>query len=229
MNGLILFLGLFVAMGLSWYGIVFKNFTDFNRLQPQKLDVGGIYPAGRPGSANAGQEVYKANGCFACHTMQVRMNGYGADIQRHWGKRNSTLQDFLHDQNVFLGQVRVGPDLADVGTRFPDRETQLLHLYNPRITAKDSLMPQYRYLFTKEKIQGHADPRALRLSGEFAPEAGYQVVPKPEAEALVSYLLSLHAQEPIFEAPIYPPAPKTNAVENAAPSTNNLPVAATPK
>ncbi len=224
MNGLVLFIGLLVATALSWYGIVAKNFIDFNRLQPQKLDVGGAYPAGRAGQANYGQEVYKANGCFSCHTMQVRMNGYGADIERHWGKRNSTLQDFLYDQNVFLGQVRVGPDLADVGTRLPNRENQLLHLYNPRITVPDSLMPRYAYLFKKRKIQGQPSSHALKFPSGFAPEAGYEIVPTPEAEALVSYLLSLHAQEPILEAPIYPPPAKTNAVEET--TTNNLSAAA---
>jgi cytochrome c oxidase cbb3-type subunit 2 len=152
--------------------------------------------------------------------MQVRMNGYGADIQRHWGKRNSTLQDFLYDQNVFLGQSRIGPDLADVGTRLPDRQTELLHLYNPRITTPGSLMPQFAYLFQKEKIQGPPNPKALHLPAQFAPESGYQVIQTHEAEALVSYLQSLHAQQPILEAPIYPPPPKTNAVKTAAAGTN---------
>jgi cytochrome c oxidase cbb3-type subunit 2 len=227
MNGVVIFLGLFLTMALSWYGILFKNYQDFNRLQPEKLMTGGSYPGGRSGLANQGQEIYKANGCAACHTMQVRANtnNAAADIQRGWGKRNSTLQDFLYDRNVFLGQVRIGPDLADVGTRLPDRNYHLLHLYNPRATVSGSLMPQYPFLFEKHKIAGQPSPNALHLPNELAPENGYEIVPTAEAEALVHYILSLHATEPILEAPIYPPPPQTNAVESAetTTSTNSAP------
>ena len=226
MNGIVIFLGLFVAMALSWYGILFKNYHDFSRMPLQQTLTGANYPGGRSGSANQGQDIYKANGCAACHTMQVRMNtnNYSADIQRGWGQRNTVLQDFLYDRNVFLGQIRIGPDLADVGTRLPDRNYHLLHLYNPRATAPGSLMPQYRYLFQKRKVRSESSPSALQLSGEFAPANGYEIVPTADAEALVAYLQSLHASEPIFEAPIYPPPPKTNEVKtaetNAAASTN---------
>ena len=49
--------------------------------------------------------------------MQVRVQDHGRDIERGWGKRNTVLRDFLQDDHVFLGQVRVGPDLAGIGTR----------------------------------------------------------------------------------------------------------------
>jgi cytochrome c oxidase cbb3-type subunit 2 len=230
MNGFVIFIGLFCAMSLSWYGIILKNYQDFNRQQPQKLLMGGNYPGGRSGTANQGQQVYKANGCAACHTMQVRanMDRTTSDFQRGWGRRNTVLQDFLYDQNVMLGQVRIGPDLADVGTRLPDRNYQLLHLYNPRITTSGSLMPQFPYLFQKRKIGTMPSPNALNLSGEYAPEKGYEIVPTHEAEALVTYITSLHASEGIFEAPIYPPPPppSTNEVQSAAANTNNSPAPA---
>lgn len=228
-NTFLIFLGIFCAMGISWYGIIFKNFVDFGKQQPQKLATGGVYPGGRAGTANQGQLVYQANGCASCHTMQVRMNGYGSDIKRGWGKRNSALQDFIRDEQVFLGQARVGPDLANVGARLPNREFHLLHLYNPQITTPKSLMPQYKYLFEKRKIKGLPSHHALKLPNEFAPPAGYEIVPKAEAEALVTYLLSLEAQTPIFEAPIYPPPPKTNEVESAEAQTTNSSGAANAK
>ena len=55
----------------------------------------------------------------------------------------------------------------------------------------------------------------LNLTGEFAPPAGFEVVPTDKARALVAYLLSLHADAPLFESPVTPPpapAPATNAV-----------------
>ena len=219
MNGPLIFLGLAFVMGLSWYGIVFKNFSDFGRMNPQKVET-GVYPGGRPGFARVGQEVYQANGCASCHTMQVRMNGFGNDIKRGWGARNTVLQDFLRDDHVFLGQARIGPDLANVGTRVPDRNFHLLHLYDPRITSKGSMMPQYKYLFETRRVQGRRAPNALDFPAGYTEiEAGYEVVPTREAEALVEYLLTLQAEQPIFEAPIYPPPPPTNAVEEA--STNS--------
>jgi cytochrome c oxidase cbb3-type subunit 2 len=217
-RGPVIFFGVLFIMAWSFYGIIGRNFQDLGRQDPIKLDTGEPYPGGRPGLAQAGQEVYRANGCASCHTMQVRMKGYGRDIERGWGTRNSVLQDFVYDRHVFLGQVRVGPDLADVGTRMPDRTTQLLHLYNPRITAPDSMMPQYPYLFTKRKIKGERSSEALPLPPKFQ-EDGYEVIPTPEAKALAEYLVSLHATTFIFEAPQLPPpppAPADGAGTNAA-------------
>jgi hypothetical protein len=51
----------------------------------------------------------------------------------------------------------------------------------------------------------------LNLPSEFAPPAGYEVVPKPEAKQLVAYLLSLHADVPLYEAPYTPVQISTNA------------------
>jgi cytochrome c553 len=52
-----------------------------------------------------------------------------------------------------------------------------------------------------KKIGDAPSPDALNLPKEFAPPAGYEVVPKPEAKQLVAYLLSLHADVPLYEAP----------------------------
>ncbi len=213
-NGFLIFLGLLFTMVWSWYGIVVKCFKDFGGIAPAKLITGESYPGGRTGTANMGQQVYQANGCASCHTMQVRMRGYGRDLERGWGTRNTTLQDFIYDDSVFLGQVRVGPDLASIGSRNPDRITQLLHLYNPRITMPDSMMPQYPYLFEKRKVSGRPSPHALPVPESFR-EAGYEIIPTRAAEVLVEYLLSLKADIPILEAPLNPmPKPVTNNAAN---------------
>jgi cytochrome c oxidase cbb3-type subunit II len=220
--GPLIFIGLLVTMGWSWYGFIFKNYMEIGRQEPVELATGERYPGGRAGITTVGQEVYQANGCASCHTMQVRMKGYGADIERHWGRRASVLQDFVYDEHVFLGQVRLGPDLADVGTRLPDRNFHLMHLYNPRTTVEGSMMPQYPYLFEKRKIRGSGSPNALQLPDKFAPPAGYEIVPTRDADALAQYLLSLHAQTALFEAPILPPPVPTNTTANAtAPAVTN--------
>ncbi len=219
-KGPAIFIGILFLMAWSFFGIIGKNFEELGRQDPIKLDTGDPFPGGRSGSAQAGQEVYRANGCASCHTMQVRMKGYGADIERGWGARNSVLLDFVYDRHVFLGRVRNGPDLADVGTRSPNAVTQMVHLYNPRAIVPDSMMPQYPYLFTKRKIKGGVrSSDALPLPPKFQ-EEGYEVVPTTEAKSLAVYLTSLHASTYLLEAPQLPPPPPANSASASAAPAN---------
>jgi len=154
----------------------------------------------------------------------------GPDISRGWGKRRSVAQDFLYDYPVMLGVQRIGPDLANVGSRLPDANWHLLHLYAPRLKEKNSVMPPYRFLFETRDIRQTPSPDALPLSGELAPPAGKEIVPKPEAKALVAYLMSLRENAPLYVAPFTVPAPPpagTNAPGvAAAASTNPVPTTA---
>lgn len=136
----------------------------------------------------------------------------GPDIARGWGKRRTVAEDFLFDSPVMLGSQRIGPDLANVGERLPDANWQLRHLYAPRSEVKDSTMPAYRFLFEKRKIEQAASPDALALMGDLTVEPGYEIVPKPQAKALVAYLSSLRMDAPLFVAPLSVAAPpSTNA------------------
>lgn len=220
-NGPLIFLGVLFTVLWSWYGFIVKNFQEVGRQEPEKLLTGGVYPSGRSGTANLGQEVYQANGCASCHTMQVRVRGYGRDLERGWGTRNTVLQDFVGDDHVFLGQARIGPDLADVGNRkYSTPEWHLVHLYNPRLRIEKSYMPQYPYLFETRKIRGQRSANALNLPAGSVKE-GYEVVPTREALALVEYLMSLRADLPIFEAPLNPkPAPPAETNQPPAAGTN---------
>jgi cytochrome c oxidase cbb3-type subunit 2 len=134
----------------------------------------------------------------------------GGDISR-WGPRRSVAADFLYDDPVQLGSLRVGPDLANVGARLPDANWQLQHLYAPQSVNKNSTMPSFKFLFEVRKTNGAPSPEALNLPKEFAPDAGSEVVPMPAAKELVAYLLSLHSDAPLYEAPFTPPTVSTNA------------------
>jgi cytochrome c oxidase cbb3-type subunit II len=219
-HGPLILFGALLTFACSWYGIVFKAQLTMGRDEPVKAES-GMYPSRRTGLAQEGLEVYRVHGCAACHTQQVRSREEGSDFDRGWGKRLTVSQDFLYDRVVPSGLVRLGPDLANIGLRMPSPEYHYLHLYNARITAPGSIMPPYRFLFEKRRIQGQPSPDALRLTGSEAPPEGFEIVPRPEARALVSYMLSLQAEVRLFEAPV--PVPPTNAVDSAS-STN----AATP-
>ena len=45
----------------------------------------------------------------------------GPDVERGWGARRSVARDFVNDSPVLLGSLRVGPDLASIGTRAPEK------------------------------------------------------------------------------------------------------------
>jgi hypothetical protein len=175
-------------------------------------------------AADAAAKLLKDSGATAS-TWVVPV---GPDIARGWGLRRSVAEDFLFDYPVMPGSQRVGPDLANVGVRLPDPNWQLLHLYAPRSVVKDSIMPPYRFLFEKQRIQNAPSPSALVLPPDLAPEPGYEIVPKSDAVALVNYLLSLRADEPLFSAPVTvasaAPASTTNAPSaEANTSTNAVP------
>ena len=65
-------------------------------------------------------------------------------------------------------------------------------------------MPHYAFLYETREIEGAASTNALQFEpgSEYAPEAGYEVVPTLRAEALVEYLLSLKLNYSLPEAPI---------------------------
>lgn len=260
-TGFRIFLGVFIAFGLSWCGFVLGPILQLGRQsQTTVLNSSQIYPNQRPGAAALGLQMYRAYGCAACHTTQVRQNGVicdvmltaagsnpaavsnlistlqltgltedkatavagkiaaaggqtetrvvatGPDISRGWGLRHSVAEDFLWDDPVQVGGVRVGPDLANIGLRH-DMNWELLHLYAPRCEVKDSAMPAFRFLFKVEKIGAAPSPDALRLPDGFAPAAGQEVVPTERAKNLAAYLLSLRADVALRDAPFSPASP----------------------
>lgn len=230
-HGPLVFLGMFVAVVASWLiATVAPHFQFGNQEMVVIEDTGADYPAMRQGEARQGAEIYRNQGCVYCHTQQVRSRSEGADIARDWGKRRTVSRDYLRDEPPMLGQLRIGPDLANFGTRAtnaPNPYTRIfLKLYDARIETPGSMMPRYLALFETRKVgtSGVVSPDALTLPERLAPPAGYEVVPRPEAYQLAQYLLSLHADVLFFE--VFPPqAPRkaTNAVEGAA-LTNGLPV-----
>ena len=221
-HGPLLFLGVFFAMAASWCGLVLAPQLQLGSQGAVPAKGSQLYPSPRPGLANQGKEVYRANGCYYCHTQQVVPRTAGADIERAWGKRYNVAQDYLVDQPVMLGHLRTGPDLANIGLRLPDDETRtnfvwhLKHLYNPRVTSPGSIMPSYPFLFEKRPLmRGKRSEDSLELTGQLAPESGFEIVPRFEAKALVAYLFSLGAETPLFESPI--PAPASAAGDTNAP------------
>lgn len=97
---------------------------------------------------------------------------------------------------------------------------QLKHLYHPRTVMPSSVMSAYPLLFEKRPVGSRPSPEALKLEGAFAPEPGTEIVPRPEAKALMAYLLSLRSTVSLAEAPVI--RPSTNGVATATNSNSNV-------
>lgn len=90
-----------------------------------------------------GRDLYIAEGCWYCHTQQVRAIvtdvGLGAV---------SVAGDYAYDPPGIFGVARLGPDLAHAGTREPTDSVDWIatHLADPRVERPWSIMPAYNHL-----------------------------------------------------------------------------------
>jgi len=159
----------------------------------------------------AGRDVYVANGCGYCHTQQVRpLPG-----DKVFG-RASTPGDYAYQTPELLGSERTGPDLINVGARQPSDVWQYIHLYQPRAVVPQSIMPSFPWLFEVVEQAPHG-VAPVALPKAYAPAKGV-VVPGPQAQALVAYLLSLK-QAPLAGAAEAQAAPSAAAATPAAAPT----------
>ena len=201
-NGFTFFLGLFLALGLAWSGIVLGSHAQLGHLAPYfDENEGKAFPERMPGIAAQGQLVYQDLGCAACHTQQVRRPDFGSDKARGWGDRQSVARDYVSQAHVQLGESRVGPDLANFGARPLAVDATRLTQY---LYEAHGGMPSYRFLFETRKITGERSASALKV----AAAAGSEIVPTPRAVALVAYLQSLNNVYEYPEAKPVEPAAK---------------------
>jgi cytochrome c oxidase cbb3-type subunit I/II len=104
-------------------------------------------------SEEHGRIIYGREGCAYCHTQQVRT--VAADVRRFGAPTAAweTTYDYPH----LWGTRRIGPDLArEYGLRTDD--WQYAHLFDPRSTVPESMMPAFPWLFdgSADKPTGEA-------------------------------------------------------------------------
>ena len=151
----------------------------------------GIRPY--PALQLAGRDVYVREGCYVCHSQQIRP--FRSETERYGPY--SVAGEFVYDRPFQFGSKRTGPDLARVGKRYSD-EWHRLHLLNPRDLVPDSNMPGYPWL-ARAQVDGAlitGKLRALqRLGDPYTDEeiagAAAAVSGKTELDALIAYLQNL--------------------------------------
>src|ERR1041385_1146483 len=118
-----LFLGIFGTFAFSWVGLTVIPNWQIGHLNPQSDEEGtDIYPQPQSGMVERGARVYAANGCIYCHSQQVRADYAANDIERKWGDRRSAPRDYIFERPVFLGKMRMGQDIANIGARAPKEQ-----------------------------------------------------------------------------------------------------------
>ena len=203
----LIMVGVLATVVASMFGLVLVPSWQFQRMQPQEIVAAdgakSIYPTALDAYREApGKEVYRSMGCIYCHSQQVRPEGFGADIDRGWGKRRSVPRDYVLQNPPYLGTMRTGPDLANVSTRQPSEEWHYLHLFDPRSTSPGSVMPAFRFLFsthTKSIPKTAPGIPVFKLPDTYAGEPTW-IVPSERAMSLVAYLKTLeqaHALEDV--------------------------------
>ncbi|WP_269523522.1 cbb3-type cytochrome c oxidase subunit II [Coraliomargarita parva] len=217
----LLFCGIFFTLAFSFSGLVLSSNIQLGSLGqstetlvPSDDGTSMVMPEGEPlyprrpsGLAEQGKEIYIEMGCIYCHSQQTRRQGFGADIDRNWGARATVARDYVLQDRVLLGTMRTGPDLVNLGGRYAGqsgKDWNYVHLYNPQIVSPGSTMPPFPFLYKVQPIGDEPSANALSFppGSEYAPAAGYEVVPTRRAEALVEYLLSLKIDYSLPEAPI---------------------------
>jgi cytochrome c oxidase cbb3-type subunit I/II len=93
----------------------------------------------------AGRDIYVKEGCYTCHSQQVRPM---PDEALRYGQP-STAAESMYDHPYQWGSRRIGPDLARLGKKYPD-VWHYRHMMNPRAVVPKSIMPVYTWLFSKK-------------------------------------------------------------------------------
>ncbi len=92
-----------------------------------------------------GSKIYKREGCYGCHSQQVRVLRDEVERYGHYSLAAESMYDFPFQ----WGSKRTGPDLARVGGKYSD-EWHARHLFNPRDVVPESIMPGYEFLIERE-------------------------------------------------------------------------------
>ncbi|ANC92343.1 cytochrome-c oxidase, cbb3-type subunit II [Azospirillum humicireducens] len=110
----------------------------------------------------AGQNIYYREGCYNCHSQQIRP--FRDEVERYG--HYSLAAESMYDHPFQWGSKRTGPDLARVGGKYSN-DWQVAHLVNPRAVVPESIMPGYAWMKDRPLSYGDiADHlKALKIVG----------------------------------------------------------------
>ena len=186
--------GIFSTLAFAWLAFVVGVRNQFGDLQPTSsyLEENGsipkdaeIFPMAFSGIAQQGAQEYVSLGCATCHTQQVRLVDSGYDVERGWGKRPSVPRDYVLQNEVNIGNTRVGPDLANLGLREYSDEWLHKHLFEPQSLIQESICPPSPFLYDIKDSIGEG---LIEVKSD---ETIRYISPQIRANRVVAYLQAL--------------------------------------
>jgi cytochrome c oxidase cbb3-type subunit 2 len=101
---------------------------------------------------NMGENIYKKEGCFYCHTDQTRtlvedcvLNG-----TPFYPAPPSSANEYIYQETTFPGTKRNGPDISRVGIKKQSRDWHKSHFWSPRSKSQGSIMPPFKHFFDED-------------------------------------------------------------------------------
>jgi cytochrome c oxidase cbb3-type subunit 2 len=113
-NGFSVFIAAFIALGASWCGFVLAPVLQLGTAKQTAVLVSGdAYPVQRTGDATLGLQVYRANGCAACHTEQIQQDGVVFDVVLTGAGKNPAAVSNLISALKLTGLTKEAADSAN--------------------------------------------------------------------------------------------------------------------
>ncbi len=131
---------LFLGLGLA-FTVWFPGYLD----DPQPTGIAIRYNDVQL----EGRSIYIREGCWYCHTQQVRSVEVEVGTIRLRGDigPESVPGDYVYQKPVLWGTNRQGPDLAHVSSRpYVTKAWHILHLRKPATVVPGSIMPSFSHL-----------------------------------------------------------------------------------
>jgi len=128
-HGPLVFLGVFAALAMSWFGMIVQPQLQLGRAAPGTniVDTAKQYPQARAGLAQQGEQVYRSLGCASCHSQQVRQDGLSLNlVLKEAGTNTVALVEAIHELRQDLPLPEAGrllenlPTVLRSGMRDPD-------------------------------------------------------------------------------------------------------------
>lgn len=155
-NSIVLLIGILLTIAIGGLVEIVPLFTIGETIEK----VEGVRPLSP--LELAGRNIYIAEGCYNCHSQQIRP--FRDEVERY-GHYNLAAES-IYDHPFQWGSKRTGPDLARVGGKYSN-DWQAAHLIDPRSVVPESIMPTYPHLAAElvDPSRVGADLQALRMVG----------------------------------------------------------------
>ena len=137
-NSILLLVGIALVVAIG--GLV--EITPLFRIETTIEKVDGMRPY--TPLELAGQNIYIREGCYLCHSQQIRPLRDEVERYGHY----SLAAESMYDHPFQWGSERTGPDLSRIGGKYSD-EWHVAHLTDPRSVVPESIMPPYAFMKTR--------------------------------------------------------------------------------